>query len=87
MLLLPGIGLILNELSLAGLENETLIIFTSDNGIPFPAGRTNAYDSGKISVYLLTLNILKNTFPKILLFINFFMHCLLFLILNDLVSK
>lgn len=47
-----GIGLILNELSLAGLENETLIIFTSDNGIPFPAGRTNAYDSG-ISVPLI----------------------------------
>ncbi|XP_014285239.1 N-sulphoglucosamine sulphohydrolase isoform X1 [Halyomorpha halys] len=47
-----GIGLILNELSVAGLENETLIIFTSDNGIPFPAGRTNAYDSG-ISVPMI----------------------------------
>lgn len=42
----PGIGLVLKELENAGVLNETLIIYTSDNGIPFPSGRTNLYDPG-----------------------------------------
>lgn len=41
-----GVGVILKELSDAGLSDETLVIYTSDNAIPFPAGRTNLYDSG-----------------------------------------
>ncbi|RZF43823.1 hypothetical protein LSTR_LSTR006364 [Laodelphax striatellus] len=41
-----GVGLVLKELKDAGHANDTLIIYTSDNGIPFPAGRTNLYDSG-----------------------------------------
>ncbi|VEN47968.1 unnamed protein product [Callosobruchus maculatus] len=41
-----GVGLILKELQDSGHLNDTLIIFTSDNGIPFPNGRTNLYDSG-----------------------------------------
>ena len=41
-----GIGLILEELKLAGYDDDTLVIYTSDNGIPFPNGRTNLYDSG-----------------------------------------
>lgn len=41
-----GVGLILEELENAGLKNNTLVIYTSDNGIPFPNGRTNLYDSG-----------------------------------------
>lgn len=36
----------LKELEQAGHLNETLIIYTSDNGIPFPSGRTNFYDPG-----------------------------------------
>ncbi|CAG9763177.1 unnamed protein product [Ceutorhynchus assimilis] len=39
-----GVGLILKELK--DYLNNTLIIFSSDNGIPFPNGRTNLYDSG-----------------------------------------
>lgn len=41
-----GIGLILDELRGAGVLNDTLVIFTSDNGIPFPSGRTNLYWPG-----------------------------------------
>ncbi|KAK9885134.1 hypothetical protein WA026_010645 [Henosepilachna vigintioctopunctata] len=41
-----GVGLVLKELENAGFLNNTLIIYSSDNGIPFPNGRTNMYDSG-----------------------------------------
>ena len=41
-----GVGLIMQELHAAGFEDNTLVIYTSDNGIPFPNGRTNLYDSG-----------------------------------------
>ncbi|XP_013794846.1 N-sulphoglucosamine sulphohydrolase-like isoform X1 [Limulus polyphemus] len=41
-----GIGLILKELTDAGLRDNTLVIYSSDNGIPFPSGRTNLYDPG-----------------------------------------
>lgn len=39
-------GLILQELKNSGHLDDTLVIYTSDNGIPFPNGRTNLYDSG-----------------------------------------
>ena len=45
-----GVGIILKELENLGVENDTLVIFSSDNGIPFPSGRTNFYDPGKICV-------------------------------------
>ncbi|CAE1300297.1 SGSH [Acanthosepion pharaonis] len=41
-----GIGLVLHELYAAGHLNDTLILYTSDNGIPFPNGRTNLFDPG-----------------------------------------
>uniref|UniRef100_H3D975 N-sulfoglucosamine sulfohydrolase (sulfamidase) n=1 Tax=Tetraodon nigroviridis TaxID=99883 RepID=H3D975_TETNG len=41
-----GVGLVLRELRDAGYENDTLVIYSSDNGIPFPNGRTNLYRSG-----------------------------------------
>lgn len=41
-----GIGLILKELKSFGLDKDTLIIYTSDNGPPFPSGRTNFYEPG-----------------------------------------
>lgn len=44
-----GVGLLLDELKRWRIENETLVIFSSDNGIPFPSGRTNFYDPGHFS--------------------------------------
>ncbi|KAG5873577.1 hypothetical protein JTB14_004835 [Gonioctena quinquepunctata] len=41
-----GVGLVLQELKNSGHLDDTLVIYTSDNGIPFPNGRTNLYDSG-----------------------------------------
>lgn len=41
-----GVGLVMKELENTGHLDDTLIIFTSDNGIPFPLGRTNLYIGG-----------------------------------------
>ncbi len=41
-----GIKLILDEFSKRNLTHRTLMLYTSDNGIPFPSGRTNLYDPG-----------------------------------------
>ena len=51
-----GIGLILEELRRAGFEDNTLVIFTSDNGIPFPGAKTNLYNPGTI-VFLWGVNL------------------------------
>ncbi|XP_021082688.1 N-sulphoglucosamine sulphohydrolase isoform X2 [Mesocricetus auratus] len=49
-----GVGLVLQELRGAGVLNDTLIIFTSDNGIPFPSGRTNLYWPGTAEPLLVS---------------------------------
>uniref|UniRef100_A0A3Q1J6I2 N-sulfoglucosamine sulfohydrolase (sulfamidase) n=1 Tax=Anabas testudineus TaxID=64144 RepID=A0A3Q1J6I2_ANATE len=49
-----GIGLVLQELRAAGYDNDTLVIYSSDNGIPFPNGRTNLYHSGIAEPMLLS---------------------------------
>ncbi|KAK5641207.1 hypothetical protein RI129_009754 [Pyrocoelia pectoralis] len=41
-----GVGLLLEELKNSGHLDDTLVIYSSDNGVPFPNGRTNVYDSG-----------------------------------------
>uniref|UniRef100_A0A6A7G0F8 N-sulphoglucosamine sulphohydrolase-like n=3 Tax=Hirondellea gigas TaxID=1518452 RepID=A0A6A7G0F8_9CRUS len=41
-----GVGLIMQELENAGFLNETLVLFSSDNGAPYPSGRTNVYEPG-----------------------------------------
>lgn len=44
----------LQELQAAGVLNDTLVIFTSDNGIPFPSGRTNLYWPGAAEPLLVS---------------------------------
>lgn len=44
----------LQELRGAGVLNDTLVIFTSDNGIPFPSGRTNLYWPGTAEPMLVS---------------------------------
>ncbi|XP_042221965.1 N-sulphoglucosamine sulphohydrolase-like isoform X2 [Homarus americanus] len=49
-----GVGLMMAELASAGHLNDTLVVYTSDNGIPFPAGRTNLYDPGLVEPLLVS---------------------------------
>ena len=42
-----GVGLVLAELRDSGHQMDTLVIYSSDNGIPFPSGRTNMYEPGE----------------------------------------
>lgn len=49
-----GIGLIMNELAAAGHADDTLVIYSSDNGPPFPVGRTNLYDPGIVEPLLVS---------------------------------
>ncbi len=41
-----GVGHLLEVLRATGREGDTLVIFLSDNGIPFPGAKTTVYDSG-----------------------------------------
>ena len=41
-----GVGLFLKSLQEFGYEDNTLVILTADNGIPFPNAKTNLYESG-----------------------------------------
>lgn len=41
-----GVGLFLKALEDFGYANNTLVILTADNGIPFPNAKTNLYESG-----------------------------------------
>ncbi len=41
-----GVGKLLEVLKATGRDRDTLVIFLSDNGIPFPGAKTTLYDSG-----------------------------------------
>jgi N-sulfoglucosamine sulfohydrolase len=41
-----GVGLVVETLRKAGRLEDTLLVFISDNGMPFPNAKTNLYDSG-----------------------------------------
>jgi N-sulfoglucosamine sulfohydrolase len=41
-----GVGILLRELRSAGHENDTLVIYLSDNGRPFPGAKDNLYEPG-----------------------------------------
>lgn len=41
-----GVGMILDDLAATGRADDTLVIFLSDNGRPFPGAKTNLYDPG-----------------------------------------
>jgi len=41
-----AVGKILDALKAAGLEDETLVLFTTDHGMPFPRAKMSLYDPG-----------------------------------------
>lgn len=50
-----GVGHVLEMLKKTGRDKDTLVIFLSDNGIPFPGAKTTVYDAG-IHLPLLVYN-------------------------------
>lgn len=41
-----GVGMLLDDLAAMGRADDTLVLFLSDNGRPFPGAKTNLYDPG-----------------------------------------
>ncbi len=41
-----GVGMLLEELRKSGQEQETLVIYVSDNGMPFPGAKATLYEPG-----------------------------------------
>ena len=41
-----GVGMMLKALEAAGRSDETLVLYISDNGMPFPGAKTTLYDPG-----------------------------------------
>jgi N-sulfoglucosamine sulfohydrolase len=41
-----GVGMVLNELESSGMADDTLVIFTTDHGMPFPGAKATLYDRG-----------------------------------------
>eukprot|EP01083_Nonionella_stella_P023899 66109_1 len=50
-----GVGLFLNQLEERGYLNDTMIIFSSDNGEPMPSSKTNLYEEGQIEPYMISI--------------------------------
>ena len=50
-----GVGLFLDIIKQRGLLNDTMIIFSSDNGSPFPSAKTNLYEEGQIEPFMISL--------------------------------
>ena len=49
-----GVGLMLQALKDYGFDDNTLIIYVSDNGSPFPNAKTNLYESGMIEPMMVS---------------------------------
>jgi N-sulfoglucosamine sulfohydrolase len=41
-----GVGMVLNALDASGMADNTLVIFTTDHGMPFPGAKATLYDRG-----------------------------------------
>lgn len=41
-----GVGMVLNQLDACGLDENTLIVYTTDHGMPFPGAKATLYDRG-----------------------------------------
>jgi N-sulfoglucosamine sulfohydrolase len=48
-----GVGLLLDVIKALGKENETLVIFLSDNGPPFARSKTTCYEAGLQTPFIL----------------------------------
>ena len=53
-MLLTGVGLVLQELERAGHLNDTLVVYTSDNGIAYQYAKYNSYEHGLGEPFLVS---------------------------------
>ncbi|XP_071479780.1 N-sulphoglucosamine sulphohydrolase-like [Diadema antillarum] len=60
-----GIGMLLAELKRVGHLNDTLIIYTSDNGIPFPNAKTNLFEPGMGEPMLVSNPFVKDRWGQV----------------------
>ncbi|XP_046382040.2 N-sulphoglucosamine sulphohydrolase-like [Haliotis rufescens] len=60
-----GIGLFLSLLEAAGHMDDTLILFSSDNGIPFPGAKTNLYDPGMGEPMMISSPLHRGSWGKV----------------------
>jgi arylsulfatase A-like enzyme len=66
------IGVRLKELEKRGILNNTIIIITSDNGMPFPRGKANSYEySNHMPLAIMWKNGISNPGRKISDYVNF----------------
>ncbi|XP_050390250.1 N-sulphoglucosamine sulphohydrolase-like [Patella vulgata] len=59
-----GIGLFMNELESAGFGDNTLVLYSADNGIPFPNAKTNLYESGMMEPFMISSPLHKENWGK-----------------------
>ena len=57
----------LSELQSAGFADNTLVIYTSDNGIPFPRGRTNLHEPGMAEPLLISSPLHRHRWSQVVL--------------------
>jgi len=55
----------MKELESAGFADDTLVIFSSDNGIPFPLAKTNLYDPGQGEPFMVSSPLHKETWGQV----------------------
>ncbi len=55
-----GVGLVLDALEAAGRTDDTMIIVTSDHGMPFPGAKASSFDTGHHCPLLIFAPSLKN---------------------------
>lgn len=48
-----GIGLVLEALEQSGRAEDTLVIVTTDHGMPFPGGKASGFDSGHLCPFII----------------------------------
>lgn len=86
----------MNEIKRFNYSDDTLIIYSSDNGIPFPSGRTNLYDPGMKEPFLMHIPLQPTTWNKVIYFryliylaqrLTYIILLLLWIILNSLLIQ
>ncbi|XP_050409327.2 N-sulphoglucosamine sulphohydrolase [Patella vulgata] len=59
-----GIGLFMKELENAGFMENTMVLYSSDNGIPFPTAKTNLYEAGMMEPFMISSPLNKQNWGK-----------------------